>query len=202
MEKKTGCRRRIVIKEDFIFVGVCGHVTGAWWAPWGPGLSIFRFRRPWRCFLPVETCLEFNSKLGVVIYGHRPSQPGFQAGVEWADDPQPWRHVPRVGSGQYGTYNQRWANKGQRTSQLSPPRTTYFLFWLVGFQTTAKGWLGYEIEHKKTFQPYESGIDGAILQWLARVVLPRVLRFPPTKKDLIQKENKRKREFHFIFNFL
>jgi hypothetical protein len=28
---------------------------------------------------------------------------------------------------------------GQRTSQLSPPRTTYFLFWLVGFQTTAKG---------------------------------------------------------------
>jgi len=133
MEKKTGCRRRIVIKEDFIFVvGVCGHVTGAWWAPWGPGLSIFRFRRPWRCFLPVETCLEFNSKLGVVIYGHRPSQPGFQAGVEWADDPQPWRHV-RVGSGQYGTYKQRWANKGQRTSQLSPPRTTYFLFWFGWF---------------------------------------------------------------------
>lgn len=62
------------------------------------------------------------------------------------------------------------------------------LNWLVyaklppgWFQATGKGWLGYvQNEYQEDVQPYESGIDDALLQWLARVVLPRVLRFPPT----------------------
>jgi len=37
-------------------------------------------------------------------------------------------------------------------------------------------------EYQEDVQPYESGIDDTLLQWLARVVLPRVLRFPPTKE--------------------
>jgi len=57
------------------------------------------------------------------------------------------------------------------------PSYTNLPGWL---QAAGKGWLG--IRNKKTLQPYESGIDGAIRQWLARVVLPRVLRFPPTKR--------------------
>jgi len=61
----------------------------------------------------------------------------------------------------------------------SPPSyTNYLPGWL---QAAGKGWLGIQ-RNKKTLQPYESGIDGAIRQWLARVVLPRVLRFPPTKR--------------------
>jgi len=187
MEKKTGCRRRIVIKEDFIFVGVCGHVTGAWWAPWGPGLSIFRFRcrpSPWQKFSSCRNMSGIQFKmLGVYLVDIRlPNQASYQAGVEWADDPHSTvttcAHKWGPGSGTSGYYNQR---KG-KASQLTPP-PNYFLFWLVGFQTTCKGWLGYKSKHKKTLQPYESGIDGAILQWLARVVLPRVLRFPPTKKN-------------------
>lgn len=60
----------------------------------------------------------------------------------------------------------------------SPPSyTNYLPGWL---QAAGKGWLG--MRNKKTLQPYESGIDGAIRQWLVRVVLPRVLRFPPTKR--------------------
>jgi hypothetical protein len=68
----------------------------------------------------------------------------------------------------------------------------YYLVWLslpavlheptlVWLQAAGKGWLGIQ-RNKKTLQPYESGIDGAIRQWLVRVVLPRVLRFPPTKR--------------------
>jgi len=61
----------------------------------------------------------------------------------------------------------------------SPPSYTNYLPGLVT-SSSCKGWLG--IRNKKTLQPYESGIDGAIRQWLVRVVLPRVLRFPPTKR--------------------
>jgi len=61
-----------------------------------------------------------------------------------------------------------------------PPRRLTRTTYLVWLQAAGKGWLGIQ-RNKKTLQPYESGIDGAIRQWLARVVLPRVLRFPPTK---------------------
>jgi len=51
-------------------------------------------------------------------------------------------------------------------------------------QATGKRLDAYRRTNKQEdVQPYESGIDGALPQWLARVVLPRVLRFPPTKKD-------------------
>jgi len=40
---------------------------------------------------------------------------------------------------------QRWAKKGQSSvAIISSPPPNYFLFWLVGFQTTSKGWLGYK----------------------------------------------------------
>jgi len=96
MEKKTGCRRRIVIKEDFIFVGVCGHVTGAWWAPWGPGLSIFRFRRPYATFSSCRNLsgIQFKCRSeGGYFHGHRPSQPGLSSrcGMGRWSESQPWR---------------------------------------------------------------------------------------------------------------
>jgi len=48
-------------------------------------------------------------------------------------------------------------------------------------------------EYQEDVQPYESGIDDTLLQWLARVVFPRVLRFPPTKKIWYKKRTKKKR---------
>jgi len=74
---------------------------------------------------------------------------------------------------------------------VGPPTLTKNRGWwapdlgpVVGwFQTTGKGWLGcVQNEYQEDVQPYESGIDDTLLQWLARVVLPRVLRFPPIKK--------------------
>jgi len=58
---------------------------------------------------------------------------------------------------------------------------------LVSRKRQAKVWIGCvhrqaNANKQEDVQPYGSGIDDALLQWLARVVLPRVLRFPPTKE--------------------
>ena len=95
-----------------------------------------------RRFLPVETCLEFNSNAdlkGVTFMDIGLPNQAYQAGVDWADDPSlstVTTMCAQVGSGIRYKDGQR---KGKAASQLSPPPPNYFLFWLVGFQTTRKG---------------------------------------------------------------
>jgi len=50
----------------------------------------------------------------------------------------------QVGSGIRYKDGQRKGKAASQLSPLSPPPPNYFLFWLVGFQTTSKGWLGYK----------------------------------------------------------
>jgi len=116
MEKKTGCRRRIVIKEDFIFVGVCGHVTGAWWAPWGPGLSIFRFRRPYATFSSCRNLsgIQFKCRSeGGYFHGHRPSQPGLSSRCGMGRWSESLNRDDNVRTSGVRDPVQRWAKKGQ-----------------------------------------------------------------------------------------
>jgi len=116
MEKKTGCRRRIVIKEDFIFVGVCGHVTGAWWAPWGPGLSIFRFRRPYATFSSCRNLsgIQFKCRSeGGYFHGHRPSQPGLSSRYGMGRWSESLNRDDNVRTSGVRDPVQRWAKKGQ-----------------------------------------------------------------------------------------
>jgi len=66
----------------------------------------------------------------------------YQAGVEWADDPSlstVTTMCAQVGSGIRYKDGQRKGKAASQLSPLSPPPPNYFLFWLVGFQTTRKG---------------------------------------------------------------
>merc|ERR1712079_534246 len=89
----------------------------------------------------------------------------YQAGVEWADDPSLNRDDNVRTSGVRDPV-QRWAKKGQSSVAIissSPELLLILVGWfpnniqrLTRICTKAK--------HKKTLQPYESGIDVAILQ--------------------------------------
>jgi len=142
MEQKTGCRRRIVIKEDFIFVGVCGHVTGAWWAPWGPGLSIFRFRRPYATFSSCRNLsgIQFKCRSeGGYFHGHRPSQPGLSSRCGMGRWSESLNRDDNVRTSGVRDPVQRWAKERAKQRRnylhyLLLPRTTSYSGWLVSKQ--------------------------------------------------------------------
>jgi len=159
--------------------------VGSWWAPWGPG---FQCSSPQHRFPPIS--LDLPMFLSWTESGFSPGFPcQYSIGVitylktisSW------WRHqnfptrLLKQGNGNADN-PQRWIQAFISISGfiiwLAIPPVLHELTWLV---TSSRQRLT-RIRNKKTLQPYESGIDGAIRQWLARVVLPRVLRFPPTKR--------------------
>merc|ERR1712056_60784 len=87
---------------------------------------------------------EFNSNAdlkGVTFMDIGLPNQAYQAGMEWADDPSLNRDdmCVQVGSGIRYKDGQRKGKAASQLSPLSPPPPNYFLFWLVGFQTTRKG---------------------------------------------------------------